>query len=703
MSLSDIKDKDAFEMSSFISVIKDSLVRRVDQVSEGKVAKPKEGETTRATGAVVGLTGPWGSGKTFALDWIEKAIREDEDEKLLLVRFDPWRASGRDDLLVFFIEELAEEIRKSGKADTWKGVAPENIRWAKNLVVTGFQKTKGGIQKGLNVVKDGAGDVYQLALDGTIERKFSHISKKLSGSKLGVVCIIDDLDRLTDSEIRDVAMLVKSVGNIPNVSYLLSYDPRRVARALSENADIGEGLQYLEKIVQLQLRLPAYASRDLRRFAREELLAKEEEPWRDLSWSEMRRLLHDLIPRVIGTPRDIIRFSNIVHARRSALGPEIVHGNDLLRLCALEARFPLLAQKLSELIHHCTIDGCRELMRRPEVKILESSEVLEKLLEEHKGNNGKARDMNAEESMLQIMFPSLSARGSSRITRTINRVCFESTLKSVLSYQTTPDWMQKDEAISYLKNPESLREALAKAAKEQNLRHMHLQLRTVYDEAIKSADDVEAFWLTLAEHFDQTYSEQGLEAWHQFSDLSHIWARAVSVGFISKNTPDDDFFIQVAEGGFIHLSASVAYFSAESRGLFDVKHNPGAEPIVDTPNLYKLIGISNEKLKGKLLKGQLPVIKSLYPLWMAQKDEETYERLREALTSPKTSSEVDQVVCLVYRTLKDNLVDGVHVFDIIDKPRLLRAVRKHSDLDGQRPYLLQKAYRFVQDSLDGPV
>ena len=62
-------------------------------------------KTGRATGVVIGITGDWGSGKSSVLNLLEQRIkRQDKYPSALIVRFDPWLVSGRDDLIAqFFI------------------------------------------------------------------------------------------------------------------------------------------------------------------------------------------------------------------------------------------------------------------------------------------------------------------------------------------------------------------------------------------------------------------------------------------------------------------------------------------------------------------------------------------------------------------------------------------------------------------------
>jgi predicted KAP-like P-loop ATPase len=55
-----------------------------------------------ASGGVVGLTGEWGSGKSSVLNLLEEQISIDYKDNPIIVRFNPWLVSGRDDLIASF-------------------------------------------------------------------------------------------------------------------------------------------------------------------------------------------------------------------------------------------------------------------------------------------------------------------------------------------------------------------------------------------------------------------------------------------------------------------------------------------------------------------------------------------------------------------------------------------------------------------------
>jgi predicted KAP-like P-loop ATPase len=54
--------------------------------------------TGKATGIVVGITGAWGSGKSSVLNLVSLEVQRTAPQAVV-VRFDPWLVSGRNDLI----------------------------------------------------------------------------------------------------------------------------------------------------------------------------------------------------------------------------------------------------------------------------------------------------------------------------------------------------------------------------------------------------------------------------------------------------------------------------------------------------------------------------------------------------------------------------------------------------------------------------
>lgn len=630
-------------------------------------------------------------------DWICAHLKQQKNEKTVVLRFDPWRISGREDLIVYFLRRLQDEIVIQNLDKKWSSVFPDSWAHAWKIMRGQRDKAKDIVEKVLDMRETGAGQILKIALGQSPEQLYLSIAKKMAENGLHFVCVIDDLDRLEDQEIRDVAMLVKSVGNIKNASYLIAYDPQRVARALGGATNIEEGLQYLEKIVQLQLRIPAIESSRLRRLVYEVAGIEIGKDWRGLDWGSVERVMHDLIPRILWTPRDIIRFGNILDFRLQASKGVFV--SDVLRFCALETRFPLLPERLSHLIYRCTVDGYRELLRRPEIHIEKSERVVDALLYGDSPPSETRPELIEEKALLQLLFPALQPGGTDRVARDIGRLCYESSLKRLLNYCSPLSELVADEAKNLVHNPQRMVTILSASAEQQHLRHAHIQLRTVYNREIKG-NSLQIFWRALAEHFDIEPCYHKLKSWHEFTDLSHVWVRGIATGYLREELPlaaDVEAWI---DGGFLHLPSCFIYFASAALGEGGLQKRREFDillPVEETQLLTKkLVG----RLTGELGAETGPAIKSLYPLWVLKSGTESLDAIRNTLSCPSSQRAADRIVCLLYRTWKDTRVEDIDIRDVLDLEQLLPQIRRFSRREANVPFMLQNAYRFVREKIE---
>lgn len=81
------------------------------------------------------------------------------------------------------------------------------------------------------------------------------IISKLKKQKQKIIVVIDDIDRLNNSQIRAIFQLVNSLAGFPNMIYLLAFDREIVVRALQEEQKC-DGEEYLEKIIQVPFDIP---------------------------------------------------------------------------------------------------------------------------------------------------------------------------------------------------------------------------------------------------------------------------------------------------------------------------------------------------------------------------------------------------------------------------------------------------------------
>lgn len=142
--------------------------------------------------------------------------------------------------------------------------------------------------------------------DDTVEKLHAELSNALAEQQKRFLIVIDDIDRLAPNEALLIFRLVKSVGRLPNMIYLLVFD-RQLAENIVAEKYPTEGPHYLEKIIQAGFDIP--------------------EPRQD----DLRQQLLEILGEICGSPdqKDGVRFMNIFY---DVVAPEIKMPRDLIRL-----------------------------------------------------------------------------------------------------------------------------------------------------------------------------------------------------------------------------------------------------------------------------------------------------------------------------------------------------------------------------------
>ena len=186
---------------------------------------------------VMGLYGCWGEGKTSVLNLLKREL--ENDQQLLVYEFDPWFFGEKDALTVNFyhgLEKLLEEkYLVPNKVKNYLNFYPE-------VLIKGFAN--------LSLQLHNNTEDRPLKLKEKIEKFVASLDKR-------VLVIIDDVDRLQANEILAVFRLVKLTSRMNNMVFLLCFDPSIVSSILQNNKEIGDPVNYVEKIIQLPIYLPS--------------------------------------------------------------------------------------------------------------------------------------------------------------------------------------------------------------------------------------------------------------------------------------------------------------------------------------------------------------------------------------------------------------------------------------------------------------
>lgn len=344
--IQDIAD-DLLDRSTFINRLGRTLVS-----PEGKLS----------SGVVLGICGEWGSGKSSLLNLLAHHLRE--QQHAVVVQFDPWLISGRDDLVNRLLQQLASELSERSPGETARSVGEKLFEYVEALspVVDAAAKVADMVAPGAGTVTKFAASKARAKLTrpADLHSRRRRLEEALDKVERPIVVMIDELDRLEDSEIRAMAQLVRSVADFPQISYVLAYDPARVAEALGADAGYDEesrikrGTAYLEKIVQYQIPLPAPSAAELIRLADQAIEGIARERGLPGKWYEQPdcdQLMRILIPGLLRTPRDIKRWSGLFAAQEGMFFGE-VNWVDLLAFSALMAKAPRTVENIRRLPEH---------------------------------------------------------------------------------------------------------------------------------------------------------------------------------------------------------------------------------------------------------------------------------------------------------------------------------------------------------------
>lgn len=310
---------------------------------------------------VVGIEGEWGEGKSTFINCLKQRFEQAEEKgetPPVVVEFNPWWFDNPEktasNLLETIINGRDQNDKEAIKAleDLLAGlnhITPWIEKLASNpLVLTALFGTNAVFANDKNAPWLGALVAAGLSLMLHIFTKWLSRQRVWSESLAGIkekaaaaltseemndqkqIVIIDDLDRLSHEEIRQVFRAVKGVLDLPNIVYVIAYDRAIVASALDE-VHKGRGEAYLEKIVQLPYRLPKPSDANWYRY-NNELFNKL--PMVGLySEKDKQEGLDSIFDGLVLTPRDTKRLC-IVLMQHEYLPGEI--GMDVLDFIFLE-------------------------------------------------------------------------------------------------------------------------------------------------------------------------------------------------------------------------------------------------------------------------------------------------------------------------------------------------------------------------------
>jgi predicted KAP-like P-loop ATPase len=284
-------------------------------------------------GLVFAVNGSWGSGKSSACNLIIHHLDTDiKAGRIVLVTFNPWWFSGAEALTISFFQELSASIGQSLSDQAKEALLSLGARVTTTGPLLGSLATIFASPALGSAVSASAGLIGKFIDTGrTVDQEHQRVAEALRNQQKKFVVIVDDIDRLDTEDALQIFRLVKSVGRLPNVIYVLAFDRLLAERMVSEHFP-SEGPSYLEKFIQGGFDLPLPDSHDLRDAVLrvvESVMGAPAEQKTTRFWN----LFHDVCAPLIRLPRDAVRLSNAIRVSWPVIRDDV----DRADFVALEA------------------------------------------------------------------------------------------------------------------------------------------------------------------------------------------------------------------------------------------------------------------------------------------------------------------------------------------------------------------------------
>ena len=284
-------------------------------------------------GLVVGVFGPWGSGKTSFINLARATFRQSD---IPVLDFNPWLFSDAEQLVQRFFSELSAQLRLHNQEQ----LGEELEEYADALA--------GRFGVWLKIA-----GICMRRRSGGLAGHRQKIEQSLADRQKPIIVVLDDVDRLSGPETRDIFKLVRLTASFPNLVYLVACDRNRVEKALD---DLGlDGGNYLGKIIQLPFDLPEVPRQLLKNQTLSSIRAALQDipdpgPVHEHEW---RRIYEDIIRPLLRNIRDLRRYCVTVHGTADSLGDSVARA-DMLALEAIRLFLPEVFRQLPAAIYDLT-------------------------------------------------------------------------------------------------------------------------------------------------------------------------------------------------------------------------------------------------------------------------------------------------------------------------------------------------------------
>lgn len=294
----------------------------------------------------IGLFGSWGSGKSTLLNLINETIENQKNEGIVSIKVNAWMFEGYDDAKTALMDSILKAINDNTKVS--QSIKREInslikkvdwIRIGKNLAKKGIPLVTSMISgnfvpaiiSSVNSVKNidilneeninGIKDFFKNENDDekdlienirTFRKEFEDLIGDEKSKIKHLIIMIDDLDRCTPERILETLEAIKLFLSVKKTTFIIAVDEevvrysiKRKYPQLAQGEEIDISKDYIEKIIQLPIKLPELSDIDIKNY----LLLLICEMY--LKKDELDNLLKKLLEKGFFIKGEIISYTDI--------------------------------------------------------------------------------------------------------------------------------------------------------------------------------------------------------------------------------------------------------------------------------------------------------------------------------------------------------------------------------------------------------
>ena len=381
------KNEDLLGRSSFASELANAILKNAGTES-----------------VVIGLYGPWGCGKTSLVNLVVEEIENltnASKDKPLIVNFDPWYFSSEDNLVSAYFKTLRSSLNLEENSSWKKSIGEALDKYANawdllNLIPGAGPAIVPFLTPTIKDISKVLGE--ELSKAEPIEKAKLSIEKAIIKRNQKIIVVIDDIDRLDNSQIRSIFQLVKQIVSFPNTTFILPMDRDVVVRALKD-VQGDDGSAYLEKIVQIPFVIPEISNTKLQAIFLEKLTEVLKNNIKTVINNKYwNSVFYGCVWPFIKNLRDINRVINTIGFKINLLSDEICV-EDIIAVTTIGVLEPRLYSWIGE--------NRNSLCGKQEFYISNREGNSDKIIEKYKMSLQETGIKNVERAILAVatMFP----------------------------------------------------------------------------------------------------------------------------------------------------------------------------------------------------------------------------------------------------------------------------------------------------------